>query len=288
MLRFIPCALTLTVLAPCSFAQPEASAESLVRAALQDYLGALYEAAPERIERSVSPDLVKLGLWHDAENGRWQPSPMTYDRLVKLAGRWNHKGDQVAEGAVGRVTVFEVADDIACGLIEAVWGLDYAQLVRDADGRWRIRQLLWQSWPGAPGAKQPVDAKARAAVEAACFAYLDAFYQVDPERIDRGVHPELAKVGVVHEDGKREERPMTFAALRELSARAFKDRPVPDDAPRTVEILDLRSHTALVRLVGVWGFDYVSLARGPKDRWQIRQVVWQRAPAKPPVRPKRG
>ncbi len=273
----------LAAVASVAPAQPE-SAVDAVHAALEDYLRGLYDAAPERIERSVSPSLHKLGFWRDDENQRWVPAPMSYEQLVELAGRWNADGNRVGDGAVGRVEVFEVADDIACGQIEAVWGVDYAQLVREADGRWRIRHLLWQSWPDAPGARMAADAEAERAVERAGFDYLDGFYQAQPELTDRGVHPELVKVGVRHRDGAREEHPMTFDELRTLCATAYAEREKLTDPPRVVEVLDRRTHIALVRLVGVWGFDYMALADG-EDGWQIRQVVWQPPPAEPPQRP---
>ena len=56
-------ALLLFAAAPLtSFAQSEADKEGVKMAAL-DYVEGLYLVKPERIERSVSKDLAKIGYW---------------------------------------------------------------------------------------------------------------------------------------------------------------------------------------------------------------------------------
>ncbi|HEX2190415.1 MAG TPA: nuclear transport factor 2 family protein, partial [Longimicrobiaceae bacterium] len=40
-----------------------------------------------------------------------------------------------------------------------------------------------------------LEQRERAAIEAAVYDYVDALYRVDPSRVERSVHPELAKRG---------------------------------------------------------------------------------------------
>ena len=45
------------------------------------------------------------------------------------------------------VEVFEIADKTAAGKVTAFWGIDYVHLVKEADGRWMIHHVIWQTAP---------------------------------------------------------------------------------------------------------------------------------------------
>jgi hypothetical protein len=124
-------------------AQTDADREA-VRAAVLDYVEGIYEVAPERIERSVHPDLAKVG-WYQRD-GKWSdPIPMSFERLIKLAGQYNKDG-RVGADAPKEVEIYEVLDKTASVKLTAQWGIDYMHLVK-LDGKWLIRNVLWQSHP---------------------------------------------------------------------------------------------------------------------------------------------
>jgi hypothetical protein len=116
-----------------------------VRLAVLDYVEALYEANPARIERSVHPDLVKRGFYTEKEKPGYQTGIMTYQQLYDLAGRWNKKG-WLPKDAPKEIVVFDVLDQTATAKLTAHWGVDYFQLAK-YDGKWKIIQVLWQSPP---------------------------------------------------------------------------------------------------------------------------------------------
>jgi hypothetical protein len=116
-----------------------------VRLAVLDYVEALYEANPSRIERSVHPDLVKRGFYTEKEKPGYQTGIMTYQQLYDLAGRWNKKG-WLPKDAPKEIVVFDVLDQTATAKLTAHWGVDYFQLAK-YDGKWKIIQVLWQSPP---------------------------------------------------------------------------------------------------------------------------------------------
>jgi hypothetical protein len=120
-----------------------------VHAAVDDYVGALYDVAPARVRRSVSPALAKYGYAADS-TGRYTGMAMTYDELVALAGRYNRAG-RVPPSAPRAVTVYDVQDQTASAKLTAHWGTDYLLLARQ-DGAWRVTHVLWQSRPHAASA----------------------------------------------------------------------------------------------------------------------------------------
>jgi hypothetical protein len=129
-------------------AQPSADRE-LVYAAIEDYVEALYLVQPERIKKSVHPQLTKKGFWKPADKETYNPeSTMTFDQLVDLAGKWNAKGT-LPKDAPKVIEIYDVQDQTASGKLTAQWGTDYFQLAK-YDGKWLIVNIVWQSHPPRP------------------------------------------------------------------------------------------------------------------------------------------
>ena len=116
-----------------------------VEKAANDYVDAIYQSDPSRIERSVHPQLTKRGFWRDNPSAPWGPQlTMTYEQLVNLAKTWNAKKNQ--DTAVKRVDVYEVLDQTASAKVTASWGIDYLHLAK-YDGTWKIINIVWQAKP---------------------------------------------------------------------------------------------------------------------------------------------
>jgi len=111
-----------------------------------DYVTAVYEAKPELIERSVSPQLVKLGFVRQP-NGTYRQAPMTYEQLLNVAKTWNANGQH--DTSVKKIEVLDVLDQTATAKLTAAWGVDYMQLAK-IDGAWKILHIVWQTPPPAP------------------------------------------------------------------------------------------------------------------------------------------
>jgi len=148
-------ALSLTAVAACAagltaFAPARSAEQVAVEGAVKDYVEAFYKAAPDRLARSVSADLKKMGYWRqNAESAYKGPLHMTFDEATALAGEWNVEGRQ-GEDLRYEIDVFEVLDKIANAKVTAKWGVDYFQLVKEED-RWVIHHVLWQSHPPKSG-----------------------------------------------------------------------------------------------------------------------------------------
>ena len=115
-----------------------------VEEAVLDYVEGIYLVQPERIERSVSKDLRKLGYWRQDSSSEYRVAPMTYQELYDLAAKWNANGHVDAETAPKEIVVFDVLDKTAVAKLTAAWGVDYFQLGK-YDGKWMIVNVLWQS-----------------------------------------------------------------------------------------------------------------------------------------------
>ena len=114
-------------------------------------------------------------------------------------------------------------------------------------------------------------------VKAAVLDYVEGIYQVQPERIERSVHPSLRKHGFYVKDGKYVEVPMTYEQLVKLAGTYNSKGKIPKDAPKEVTVLDVMDKTASAKLIADWGMDYFHLAKYD-GKWMITNVIWQSLP----------
>ena len=119
------------------------------------------------------------------------------------------------------------------------------------------------------------------AVRAAVLDYVEGIYEVNHTRIERSVHPDMAKRGFFVKKGETAYSPhtMTYAQLVELAKNYNKDGHVAKDAPKEVVVYDISDQTASVKLTAVWGIDYMHLAKYD-GKWKIINVLWQTPPKK--------
>ena len=121
----------------------------------------------------------------------------------------------------------------------------------------------------------------REAVRQAVLDYVEGVYNVDPSRIERSVHPDLAKRGYWREKGKDgyTNGPMTYAGLIEVAKTWNKNGKLPKDATKEITIFEVMDQTASAKLVAAWGMDYFHLAKY-EGKWKIVNVMWQSLPPK--------
>ena len=114
-----------------------------VHQAALDYVTAVYEAKPQLIERSVSPDLSKHGFMRQAD-GTYRRGRMTYAQLLEVARTWNADGKR--DTTIKEIVVGDVSDQTATAIVRAAWGYDHMQLAK-LDGQWKILNIVWQTYP---------------------------------------------------------------------------------------------------------------------------------------------
>ncbi|MGH9796504.1 MAG: nuclear transport factor 2 family protein [Candidatus Acidiferrales bacterium] len=120
----------------------------------------------------------------------------------------------------------------------------------------------------------------REAVRQAVLDYVEGVYNVDPSRIERSVHPKLAKTGFYRgpQDATyRAPGNMSFERLKEVAATYNKEGRLPKDAPKEITVFEVLDQTATAKLVAEWGIDYFHLAKFD-GKWMIVNVLWQSPP----------
>ena len=116
------------------------------------------------------------------------------------------------------------------------------------------------------------------AVKQAVLDYVEGAYQADPSRIERSVHPDLAKIGFVREGNDYAGYRMTFASLIETAKTFNQDGHITEGAPKVITVYEVLDQTATVKLEAWWGIDYLHLAK-QAGKWMIMNVLWQTHPA---------
>jgi hypothetical protein len=196
---------------------------------------------------------------------------------LELEGKLNESGAMVLSGPSKQANGAEVLNRItwtanADGSVRQHWqtsGDGGTTWTDSFDGRYVKRTP-----PSTPAASDTQ------AIHAAVLDYANSAYLVQPELIDRSVHPKLQKVGYI----KRADEPthreafMNFDQLRDLVSKWNKEgRFDAATARRDIRVIDQLDVTAVARLDAEWGVDYFHLAK-IEGTWKIVNVVWQTGP----------
>ena len=119
-----------------------------------------------------------------------------------------------------------------------------------------------------------------AAIKATALDYIEGWYQGNADRMQRALHPELAKRIVM-----QPQQPGMRARLDQQSAMTLTNntragggsRTPPERQQKDVAILDIYENVASAKIVADSWIDYLHLAR-VDGRWQIVNVLWELKP----------
>ena len=147
-LAFLLATSTLQAQAPrgTTSAPPSAADSAGVRAAVQDYVDAIYLADTTLVLRSVRPELAKRGYWIPRNQTTYSSEPMTFAELINTAKTWNAGRRRNPDSMIKEIRILDLLDQTASAKLTAQWGVDYLHLAR-YEGRWMIVNILWQSSP---------------------------------------------------------------------------------------------------------------------------------------------
>ncbi len=116
------------------------------------------------------------------------------------------------------------------------------------------------------------------AIKAAALDYIEGWYEGNPDRMERALHPDLAK-RIVHTN------PQGRSSLGQMSALSLvqgvkrgggKDTP-KEKQQKDVTILDVFGNAASVKVVASDWIDYLHIAKF-NGRWVIVNVLWELKP----------
>lgn len=117
-----------------------------------------------------------------------------------------------------------------------------------------------------------------AAIRATALDYVESWYAGDAARMERALHPDLAK-RIVGADAQGRWRLDHMGALTLVqNVRAgYGTRTPPEQQRRDVTILDIYGNAASVKAVMSGWVDYLHIARFG-ERWVIVNVLWELTP----------
>jgi len=132
--------------------------------------------------------------------------------------------------------------------------------------------------PTVANAQTPADA---AAIKQTALNYIEGYYEGNAERMEKALHPDLAKriVRTNPQNGKSSLGQMSAMTLVQVTrAGGGKDTP-KDHQQKDVTILDVFENAASVKIVASDWIDYLHMAKF-NGHWVIVNVLWEMKPAK--------
>ena len=121
----------------------------------------------------------------------------------------------------------------------------------------------------------------QAAIRATALDYIEGWYEGNAERMERALHPDLAK-RIVRTDAKsgrsRLDQMSAMGLVQGVRAGYGKNTP-REKQQKDVTILDVYENAASVKVVAADWIDYLHIARF-NGRWVIVNVLWELKPKK--------
>ncbi|HMG70463.1 MAG TPA: nuclear transport factor 2 family protein [Gemmatimonadaceae bacterium] len=117
-----------------------------------------------------------------------------------------------------------------------------------------------------------------AAIKATALDYIQGWYAGDATRMERALHPELAKRIVQTDTLGRQRLDQQSAMTLVQSTRNGYGKDTPQaDRHDDVRILDIYRNAASVRIDASYWIDYLQVAKW-RGRWVIVNVLWELKP----------
>src|SRR5687767_13478806 len=117
-----------------------------------------------------------------------------------------------------------------------------------------------------------------AAIRQAALDYIEGWYEGNAERMERALHPDLAKRIInTNQQGRSVLGHQSAMTLVQSTRRGGGKETPAAQVRKDVKILDVFGNTASVRVdAGTW-IDYLHVARW-NGRWVIINVLWENRP----------
>jgi hypothetical protein len=118
-----------------------------------------------------------------------------------------------------------------------------------------------------------------AAIKQTALDYIEGWYEGSAERMERALHPELAKRIVITDPKSGRSRLDQMGAMTlTLGTRSRASSPTPKEKRQSdVTVLDVFENAASVKIVATDWIDYLHVGKF-NGRWVIVNVLWELKP----------
>jgi hypothetical protein len=130
-----------------------------------------------------------------------------------------------------------------------------------------------------PAAGHAQTAADSSSIRATALDYVEGWYEGNPERMGRALHPELVKRIVASDTATKRSvlENMGASALVNGTRHGWGKQTPRNRQQKDVTILDIFGHAASVKAVMADWIDYIHMAK-VDGRWVIVNVLWERKP----------
>jgi hypothetical protein len=119
------------------------------------------------------------------------------------------------------------------------------------------------------------------AIKQTALNYIEGWYEGNGERMERALHPELAKrvVNTDAQSGRSRLGQMSALTLINSTRAGGGKQTPPKQQQKDVTILDIYNNAASVKIVASTWIDYLHVAKW-NGEWKIVNVLWELKPEK--------
>lgn len=119
-------------------------------------------------------------------------------------------------------------------------------------------------------------------IKATALDYIEGWYEGDAVRMERALHPDLAKRIVrVDQRGRPMLGQMSAMTLVQLTREGDGKSTPKEKQQKDVTVLDIFGNAACAKVIASDWIDYLQLAKW-RGRWVIVNVLWEMKPAPQP------
>ena len=150
-----------------------------------------------------------------------------------------------------------------------------------------MKKLIWlitsALFLNAIAAAQTTSPDESAAITRTALDYIEGWYAGDAARMERALHPELAKrmISTDPKTGRSQFNHMGAMALVQRTRDSGGKKTPPERQLKEITVLDRYNNAAVVKIVASDWIDYLEVAKFNGD-WKIINVLWELKP-KPPA-----
>jgi ABC-type transporter MlaC component len=121
----------------------DATDQQLIENAVRDYIESQHRVDPERMARSLDPQLAKRTYWQKADGSEFVMNT-DFDTMVKVARNYNKDGAKFPPQPRVDIKILDVDQRVATVKLTADEWIDYMHLYKNQRGEWKIVNVLWQ------------------------------------------------------------------------------------------------------------------------------------------------
>ena len=270
--------LILTIFGYSGEGMHKSDDEQGVIGAAMDYMDGAHEGNPDRIDRSVHPELTKVSVRSLGKTGVSFIYKAGFTRLRELV-----RANAVPLSEEGRknikIKVFAIREGLAAALAKGPMFNDYLQLTKIGE-KWMLINVLWTRIKDSKKGKeesQDLEADKRA-IRKVALDYIEGAYSGSAERMARAIHPELTKV-LPYKLPKTGTTMLNYSgAILLVEATRAKMMNLPEEKRKIkMKILDNYNEIAMAEILSAMYYDYLQLAK-INGKWKIVNVLWKPNP----------